>query len=663
MMVSFLKYGMVVIIFICTFISHLNSFENVVVVEMTERNINTQELVNRIDTLPEMHRARFKSIDGQIELLELMINEIIFYRKSVELGYDQRENVQNSLNTALLPILNTIYFNEVLDRRGRFDPNTAEDYYRNNIGNFIIPPVVSIQYLQTNEIDVERVMTGIISGTDFEQLIETFSMNIVSKRNRGIINQIRLNGFISGLGFDSDLNAHIADASIDTDIIHGPFETASGIHFFKKLSHTPAVIRPFREVQNEIIRRETRMREVAVFNELMEELNRRYNIQYFYDRLNNVEINALRADQHNIELVTSSHPDISFTVAEAAGLLIRSAQFERIDISNPRNREGIISREVETRILSVAASDANTLQRNRNHPEVQEVYLGIVLTEFTRSNIGEKIQVTDNEIIDFFNANQERYTIATSRNIRQFVAKDERSAKRHRNTMQRHLKKNDEEKIINLIRTESLFTTNNGMIHNIYQNDIIPHVGVDRNYANRVWSQRVGQLSPVFRNINNDIVFFYVVHEEPARVRNIIEVENSIRNMLMREKYAEIFEQIRIGLFEEYAVVIHYDRLVNLITADELFNLAEEAQRQHMIREALSLFNQIVNDFPDTIHEYRAMFMRAFLTSEILNDSDAAIKLFEVMLEKYPEGDLNESAEFMLEALKLNVPIESMVFE
>jgi TolA-binding protein len=62
--------------------------------------------------------------------------------------------------------------------------------------------------------------------------------------------------------------------------------------------------------------------------------------------------------------------------------------------------------------------------------------------------------------------------------------------------------------------------------------------------------------------------------------------------------------------------------------------------------------------------DYKAMFMKGFLFAEELKDTEKAIALFEEFLTLYPEGDLSESAQYMLSSLKNKEDmIESIDFE
>ena len=95
----------------------------------------------------------------------------------------------------------------------------------------------------------------------------------------------------------------------------------------------------------------------------------------------------------------------------------------------------------------------------------------------------------------------------------------------------------------------------------------------------------------------------------------------------------------------------HFERLQTKISANELFDLAETAQKQNSHRDAVHFYDQIINEFKNGVDDYKAWFMKAFVYSENMNKKDEAIILYQEMIQRWPQGDLNDSALFMIETL------------
>ena len=637
--------------------------KDTILVEIKDANITTQDLRDKINSLPSMYRHRYKSVDGQKQILDMMITEQVFYKKALELGYDQNEDVKKAIHDGIKPIANQIYFEELVKKEVKFNPKDAEDHYNKNRASYSIAPKVTIQHLQIDEEDLTKVKSELNNNADFTEIIKTYSKNSHSAGQNGMIQNIRLNGFITGIGQDSQLDKHISDASIDQHLVHGPFITSTGIHFFKKLNYEPTIIRPFSEVKDEIETRLKAQKENQFYTEHIDKLQAKYKVKFHNELLNQYNVLSILPEQRDVVIAEGNHPEIKLTLGDIGQILRNAAANERMDINNQSIRDNVIKREIESKVLYAAAQDTKIPEKFKNRTEIQQVYLGNVLNSWYRGEIMGKTEVTRDEILEYYAENTDKYTIPGSKNIRQFVAKDEKAAKKHHKAIARMLNRNQEDRIITLVRKESLNSDADGMLSNIYNNKIIPGLGIDETYNNKVFETKTGQLSDIFRNKDNQVVFFYVVEEIEEKVRPLAEVENSLQSIIQRRKANELFEQTKEILLVEYNVVKHLDRIVSAITPEELFTLAEQAQKKFSFGEAIFYFDQIISDYENSDHAYKAMFMKAFVTAEDLKDKAKAIDVFEELLSKYPNGDLNESAEFMLEALKSDTPIEMLISE
>jgi len=92
------------------------------------------------------------------------------------------------------------------------------------------------------------------------------------------------------------------------------------------------------------------------------------------------------------------------------------------------------------------------------------------------------------------------------------------------------------------------------------------------------------------------------------------------------------------------------------MTAEELFTQADNAARQRNYRDAIVYYDQIINHYKNNVDDYKASFMKAFLVAEEMKQTDLALQLFREFLQKYPTGDLNESAQFMIDSLEGKIP-------
>ena len=86
-------------------------------------------------------------------------------------------------------------------------------------------------------------------------------------------------------------------------------------------------------------------------------------------------------------------------------------------------------------------------------------------------------------------------------------------------------------------------------------------------------------------------------------------------------------------------------------SADLLHKAAETARAMRTIPKALSLYDWILEDYPDHEKASQALFLKAFTYDNNLGDVENARKYYQAFLEKYPEDDFADDTQFLLENL------------
>ncbi len=84
-------------------------------------------------------------------------------------------------------------------------------------------------------------------------------------------------------------------------------------------------------------------------------------------------------------------------------------------------------------------------------------------------------------------------------------------------------------------------------------------------------------------------------------------------------------------------------------TEEELYTIAQEALNKGNAQEALSYYQQILKDYPQSSNNYKAQFMIGYVYSEQLRDTVKAREAYQKVIEQYPNCDLVESARWMME--------------
>ncbi len=79
-----------------------------------------------------------------------------------------------------------------------------------------------------------------------------------------------------------------------------------------------------------------------------------------------------------------------------------------------------------------------------------------------------------------------------------------------------------------------------------------------------------------------------------------------------------------------------------------LLTLARIAQNKGDAKKAISMYNQLLDKYPNSRFGYQSQFMIGFVYEEMLNDHENAKLAYQKVIDNYPDSDLADDAEVML---------------
>ncbi|MDA3813026.1 MAG: peptidyl-prolyl cis-trans isomerase [Candidatus Cloacimonetes bacterium] len=413
-----------------------------------------------------------------------------------------------------------------------------------------------------------------------------------------------------------------------------------------------STLRP--EKENEFI--ETKKQEL--FNNFKVEIN--------YDILADINIAAPDSNEIiiNEKIISSSDPAIERTVREIIA---------HLEILPARTQAALRSEAgLKRHIEELAKTDVYYVEALQNGFDKNPVILNMVnqiernmaLRTVYNTLVVEAIDTSEEAVQKYYNENIDQFSTLAYRKIQTFGFDTKKTATKMRKTVKKLIKKHKDEEINALIQESSVYPAKDGILDHIYKNDIIPGIGKDKVYCDQVWATEPGQLSDVFQNSKDKFVFFRIMEDVTAIATPFVEVKDKVKNTLMRTLSKEKFESVKEELETKYALTTYPDKMVVKLSAEEYFNKAEAAQKRKRFNDAIFYYDEIIKYHNNTKDDSKALFMKGFLYAEELKDKEKAIEIFEEFLDLYPEGDLSESAQYMLSSLKNNEDmIESIEFE
>lgn len=102
-----------------------------------------------------------------------------------------------------------------------------------------------------------------------------------------------------------------------------------------------------------------------------------------------------------------------------------------------------------------------------------------------------------------------------------------------------------------------------------------------------------------------------------------------------------------INMCEMYAGVIPSDEQ----SAEYLIKAGEMARNTNQFSRALTIYDWVMDKFPDSDRAPQALFFKGFTLDDSMNNKDEAKKYYEEFLTKYPKDEFADDTQFLLDNL------------
>lgn len=674
-----------------------NSFDpETVLAEYKGGRVKIAEYDEEFYKIPQIFRARYASRAGRKRLLEEIVINRIAYIKAVEMELDIKPDTFIDYEKELSPYFAALYRRTEITDRVSVSENDLKNYYLNNQQRFRFRGRNVIKYLNVEDNNLRAVAGAIRRSTDFREIMNRYSTDSFSKRNRGIIGNIRGNGFIPGIGNDEILDKKIAEADIDVWV--GPVSTKTGNHFFKVIERVEEGSIPYNEVKNEIEYLLRHRQETELKKERVQELKAKYNVEIDEERLSSLNLLAFTPDSIELDdiIIKSDIREMNVTIGDLydhfrnlSPYLISEdltgkneyysqfrqlSQEEIVEVTKPATLERLVNNIVEVSLFDYEARTEKEFDTDQpeiimllreeeigkydkqvfEHPEVQQLRRHIILKAFFRQTVKDIADPTPADIEYYYNDNKEIFTTIANRAIRLFLYETNEEAQKARNKALDIIEiENPEiyhEKMGQLI-SQSIYTPRMGTIPYIYKNSLHHVIGNDSIMYDAIWNTGLGQLSEVSRNQRGLSFFIEVIECNPAYTYPLDHLDNYITDLLTFNNRSQRWEEVKNELLEEYDVKMYPERLFIILSAEELFSLAEESTIRRHFREALQYYDQIIEHHNNGEDDYKALFMKGYILAHKINEAEKAIQVLRKVINDFPHSSLHESAEYLLNTL------------
>jgi TolA-binding protein/parvulin-like peptidyl-prolyl isomerase len=631
--------------------------EQDILAEYDGGRILRQDVMDKINKLPAQHQGRFLTTDGQLQVLDIIATEEVFYQKALDMNIDKTKEVADRLADLDRRFYLQEYYRRNVTDLVQMTEADMEDYYNENLRLFFNAPNITIHYIQTaSQQDALDAIEELNAGTSFAEVSDKYNQNTYAKGLRGVIKNVRLNGNIPGVGNDLELEALIQESAIDSAQVYGPLQSTNGWHIFRKISEIPGRQKSFPEVKNEIEQRLRPIKERELLEQVREQLKQKYAVVIDSAMVNRIDL-AEKANNEDIleqYIVSAPNPILNITVGKLLLDFSKLSPQEQVFYTRGEGAIALAEQNLIQELFHIEAKELGYEQYFTENEDYRMLRRNTILRRTFEIMVLEDIEISDEEVKARYEMEKENYAQPPHRSIQVLFFEDNKTANKAWRKYKSALKKDNEKKIAKIIQDYSI-KPDKAIYDNQYDNGIVTGLAQDADFSRRIWDNPVGYLSPVFTAANGEIVFFRTLSETPKSYRPAVEVEPRIYNAIKQEKEKAKQEQVTEELFVEYNMRKYPERIRLSLSAEQLFEYADNAARNRNYKDATTFYDQIIQNYPNGTDDYKAFFMKAFLVAEEIKDKDAAIMLFNEFLSRYPEGDLHESAQFMIDSLQGNL--------
>ncbi len=314
------------------------------------------------------------------------------------------------------------------------------------------------------------------------------------------------------------------------------------------------------------------------------------------------------------------------------------------EFKGEEGRLKFIDKMIEEYLLYAAAKDAKIDQDEEAREIIENSRRRIMIGQYYQKNIINEIEVTDEEIEEYYNANQDEFKGRPVMKAQHIFTKDRAKA----DALKKRL---DEGEVFSkLAKEESEDTTtawDYGNLGYFNPGSYIKYIGVSKMWSDAVEKLEAGVISDVIP-FEKGYSIVRVNERNPTIIKPLSEARNGISSRIRSSKsesaYIDHINELKKRYKpENYERDRFYERLK---TPEQMW---ERAQLESDPYVRVQLYRDLVNRYPGDDYAPQALFMIGFVYAEELEMGTDALHTFEELLRDYPDSEIAKSAEWFIE--------------
>jgi peptidyl-prolyl cis-trans isomerase C len=350
------------------------------------------------------------------------------------------------------------------------------------------------------------------------------------------------------------------------------------------------------------------------------------------------------------EQVIARVGSVEFTVADIDRRLAELPPYVQQQYAGLDGKKNFLERLVEEEVMFQAARRAGY----ETHPDVVRALEAVkrrsMIQAYYAADIEAAVEVPEEDVVQYYEEHDEQFQRRARVKFRHVMTNTRAEANAAR---ERVLGGEDFASVARDVSIDPGTREAGGLTRPIALGDGLPSAGMSAEFIEGLFDWRVGEVTDPLRSDSG----WHVVRleeKQEAGTKPLEEVRDQIVRSLQPIKTRERYEVVLEDLKRKFKATIDDAAFEpRTRTEEELFTLAQEAEDP--IRR-LSYYGELIMGYPDGEHADEAQFMIGFIQAEELGNYEAARKAFERLLEVYPDSELTDSANWMIENMGKETP-------
>lgn len=221
--------------------------------QVEEWTLTRTELEDIIAKLPPNQKKKYDSPRGRVELVDLYIEDNLFFEEAKRLGLENDEAVKKAMDNALKRILVGEYYKRYVEKRATPTEDEIKDYYELHKDDFTAMPLVKARHLfAKTKAKIDEMKQRIDAGEKLTSLIQKYSEDDMTRKDNGDLGYFNPGGYIRFVGYSQTFSDAVF--ALEPGTISDPIKWEKGWSIVYVVEKEPEKLQPLSDARDEIIK-------------------------------------------------------------------------------------------------------------------------------------------------------------------------------------------------------------------------------------------------------------------------------------------------------------------------------------------------------------------------------------------------------------------------